>query len=845
MSTVRIQVRRGTASEWTSANPTLAAGEMGVETDTRKIKVGTGSTAWTSLSYIASDAPGITEIAQDAIDTALSMGSGLTKSYNDGTNTISLGIDSTVVALKSYVDDQITGLDNASAADYVLLADVGNAGGPAKLDVDGNLLVPKSSIVLEGATANDFETTLTVVDPTADRTITLPNATGTVVLKDSTDTLTNKSISLTTNTITGTQAEFNSAMSDADFASLAGSETLTNKTISLTSNTLSGTTAEFNTALSDDNFVTLTGTETLTNKTLTSPTLTTPALGTPSSGTLTNATGLPVSGIVDSTSEALGLGSIELGHASDTTIARSGAGVVTIEGVEVTTNTATQTLTNKTLTAPVISSITNGAATLTLPSTTGTVALTSDVTSAVNNLVDAAPGALDTLNELAAAIGDDANYAAGVTTALGGKLSLSGGTMTGAITLSAAPASNLQPATKLYVDDIAAAIALDGLNHLNDTTAVHGITNTADLAYVADIGTHNSDTTSVHGIPDTAALATKTYADGAVETHSNDTTNIHGISNFANLMDKTGDTMTGLLTLSGAPSSDLNAATKKYVDDTVSGHAAVTTNVHGIANTSLLATTANVETAKSEAIAAVTVTSLSLQNVNNTSDANKPVSTATQTALDLKAPLASPALTGTPTAPTAAAATDTTQIATTAFVRAEVAALVNSAGSTLDTLGEIATALGNDANLSTTLTTSIGLKAPLASPTFTGTVTVAASGVAFTDGTQTKEGVPSRTPIIYKTASYTLSAASERDSLIEVDSTSPVTITIPTNSAVAYPVGTTLDILGTNTGLITIAGDSGVTVNATPGLKLRTQWSSCTLFKRAENSWVAYGDLKA
>ena len=702
-----------------------------------------------------------------------------------------------------------------------------------------------TSITFEGATADDYETTVTVTDPTADRTITLPNATGTVVLKDSTDTLTNKSISLTTNTITGTKAEFNSAMSDADFASLAGTETLTNKTINLSSNTLSGTTAEFNTALSDDNFVTLTGTETLTNKTLTSPTLTTPALGTPSSGTLTNATGLPVSGIVDSTSEALGLGSIELGHASDTTIARSGAGVVTIEGVEVTTNTATQTLTNKTLTAPVISSITNGAATLTLPSTTGTVALTSDVTSAVNNLVDAAPGALDTLNELAAAIGDDANYAAGVTTALGGKLSLSGGTMTGAITLSAAPASNLQPATKLYVDDIAAAIALDGLNHLNDTTAVHGITNTADLAYVADIGTHNSDTTSVHGIPDTAALATKTYADGAVETHSNDTTNIHGISNFANLMDKTGDTMTGLLTLSGAPSSDLNAATKKYVDDTVSGHAAVTTNVHGIANTSLLATTANVETAKSEAIAAVTVTSLSLQNVNNTSDANKPVSTATQTALDLKAPLASPALTGTPTAPTAAAATDTTQIATTAFVRAEVAALVNSAGSTLDTLGEIATALGNDANLSTTLTTSIGLKAPLASPTFTGTVTVAASGVAFTDGTQTKEGVPSRTPIIYKTASYTLSAASERDSLIEVDSTSPVTITIPTNSAVAYPVGTTLDILGTNTGLITIAGDSGVTVNATPGLKLRTQWSSCTLFKRAENSWVAYGDLKA
>lgn len=152
-----------------------------------------------------------------------------------------------------------------------------------------------TQITFEGATADDYETTLTVVDPTADRTITLPNATGTVVLRDSTDTLTNKSISLTTNTITGTKAEFNSAMSDADFASLAGSETLTNKTISLSSNTISGTVAEFNTALSGDDFATLAGTETLTNKTLTSPTLTTPALGTPASGTMTNVTGLPIS----------------------------------------------------------------------------------------------------------------------------------------------------------------------------------------------------------------------------------------------------------------------------------------------------------------------------------------------------------------------------------------------------------------------------------------------------------------------------------------------------------------------------------------------------------------------
>lgn len=81
-----------------------------------------------------------------------------------------------------------------------------------------------------------------------------------------------------------------------------------------------------------DEFVFKDHAQTLTNKTLTSPTLTTPALGTPASGTLTNCTGLPLTGVVDSTTEALGVGSIELGHASDTTLTRSAAGVVQVEG---------------------------------------------------------------------------------------------------------------------------------------------------------------------------------------------------------------------------------------------------------------------------------------------------------------------------------------------------------------------------------------------------------------------------------------------------------------------------------------------------------------------------------
>ena len=80
-----------------------------------------------------------------------------------------------------------------------------------------------------------------------------------------------------------------------------------------------------------------------------SPTFTTPALGTPSAVTLTNGTGLPVTGITASTSDAIGVGTIELGHATDTTISRVSAGLVAVEGVNVVTESATQTLTNKTI----------------------------------------------------------------------------------------------------------------------------------------------------------------------------------------------------------------------------------------------------------------------------------------------------------------------------------------------------------------------------------------------------------------------------------------------------------------------------------------------------------------
>lgn len=127
---VRIQLRRDTAANWVSSNPVLRAGELGIETDTLKFKIGNGS-AWNSISNYANVVP-----------------SDL----------------------------------NTTLGDYVTVNDIGAQGGVVGLNNSYNAIIPGSSIILEGPTADSYETTLAVTDPTADRTITFPDSDGTVAL---------------------------------------------------------------------------------------------------------------------------------------------------------------------------------------------------------------------------------------------------------------------------------------------------------------------------------------------------------------------------------------------------------------------------------------------------------------------------------------------------------------------------------------------------------------------------------------------------------------------------------------------------------------------------------------
>ena len=313
---------------------------------------------------------GTIAIDLDSETLTVSGGTGLDSSATG--NAVTLAIDSTVATLTGTQT-----LTNKTLTSPTINGGTFSGTLTGTADLTGIVLSGASPLVFEGATADAYETTLAFTDPTADRTITVPNATDTLVGKATTDTLTNKSVDLGNNTLTGSLAEFNTALQSESFASLSGSETLTNKTLTTPVISSISNTGTLTLPTSTDTVVGRATTDTLTNKTLTSAVLNTGVSGSAvadeddmssNSATLL-ATQQSIKAYVDATVTAEDLdvtsdsGTIDIDLDSETLTIAGGTGLdssassttVTLAiDSTVATLTGTQTLTNKSLTSPTI-----------------------------------------------------------------------------------------------------------------------------------------------------------------------------------------------------------------------------------------------------------------------------------------------------------------------------------------------------------------------------------------------------------------------------------------------------------------------------------------------------------
>ena len=271
-----LQLRRGTTAE--NAAYTGAAGEITVDTTLNKVLLHDGSTAGGAATV--GNLQGNIQLGKTAAGEIDTSSGNLTIDSAGGTTTL---------------DDNVVISGNLTVSGTTTT-------------VDSTTISIQNSFVFEGATDDAHETTLTTIDPTADRTISLPNATGTVVLKDTTDELQNKTLTspvintgvsgsaildednMATNSATqlATQQSIKAYVDsqvtaqDLDLTSDSGtididldSETLTIAGGTGLDSSATGTTV---TLAIDSTVATLAGTQTLTNKTLTSPVLTTPQI---------------------------------------------------------------------------------------------------------------------------------------------------------------------------------------------------------------------------------------------------------------------------------------------------------------------------------------------------------------------------------------------------------------------------------------------------------------------------------------------------------------------------------------------------------------------------------------
>jgi len=190
----RIQVRRGTTAQWNTSNPVLDVGEFGYNTTNNQLKIGTGTTSWSGLDYLVSE----TDLDNSLGDYIELTDKGAANGVAELDGSSNVLTTTAVIFEGSTADDHETTLQvtNPTADRTITIPDSTGtiilADGSGNVTITGNLTVSGqtttastsilviNSFVFEG-TENDHETTLTITDPTADRTITLPNVSGTVV----------------------------------------------------------------------------------------------------------------------------------------------------------------------------------------------------------------------------------------------------------------------------------------------------------------------------------------------------------------------------------------------------------------------------------------------------------------------------------------------------------------------------------------------------------------------------------------------------------------------------------------------------------------------------------------
>jgi hypothetical protein len=609
---IRIQLRRDTAANWTSINPVLRPGEIGIETDTLKFKIGNGST-WTATTSYANVTP-----------------SGLTNSLGD----------------------------------YILVADQGTPGGPAELDSNGDLIIPENSIVLWNDDAHTYTTTLTATQPTANRTITIPNNSGTIALTSDISTA-------VSNLVDGAPGLLDTLN---ELAAAVNDDPAFFTTVATNLSNHEADTTNVHGIADTSKLLTTDGTQTVTNKTLTSPVINTPTGITKSDVGLANVDNTSDANKPISTATQTAL-NLKANSSEITELAQDAVNTAIVAGVgldktyddvantitididsTVTTNSGTQTLTNKTLTSPVINTPTGiTKSDVGLANVDNTTDLLKPISTATQTALDLKANSSD-ITELA----QDA-----VNTALVAGVAL----------------------TKTY-DDVANIITVD----LDNTAVVAG-----SYGSTTKMPTFTVDQQGRLTAAGEANVATTLLISGDTGT---DTVNL--LTDTVNVVGGTGIT-----------SSVTNNTVTLDIDSTV----ATLTGTQTLTNKTL---TSPIGITKSD---------VGLANVDNTTDANKPISTAAQSALNAKLSLSGGTMSGAIAMGTSkitglGAPTDANDAATKTYVDGVVTGLVDGAPDLLNTLNEIAAAINDDQNYTTTITTALGTKAPIASPTFTGTVTL-------------------------------------------------------------------------------------------------------------------------